>query len=724
MADLKSYYCYQCVVWLLITNLFTGVFVSAQFERNNNSTPVTNTINQPVADTGRNTRKKNIKPIVTAWDVHSLLGRGEMIEDSVRLQLSGSVYWDEADTLPGFTQRLGMIGKPVQTYYGGLPLRYTFLQYPSVPFTGYPDPYGLNIPQQVVFLNTKVPYVNIRFTQASRDIQLLKVILSQNPTPFWNLTAQYQRRTAVGEYRNFVVDHYQLALTSTVYSFNRRWMWLAAAGFNQPADKLNGGSFIARSQDPQTGFRGLAQPLNAEQAGLYCRSRSGWTLARGKLLQVGNHALVAMFEGKYSEFFRKFTDNAPQLSTLQIRYPAYPFRWDSSPIQIRYQRHSGIGILIPAVTFLPVQGLAVETSFFEKEIKAAAVYQFKTDKWDWNLKAVNGLGNRTGYQSIAFNQQYYKQQITAQFYASPGEQHKIGITTDYQLESSNLFVPQQQFEVRVFWVRNRTAYSINDSAKLSDTATSWRPLRFTGDYWPGGWQFGYRKISLNPLFISVFSQSATLRGVSGLQNETVNQWNVRFDWQGGFRSSGGFMYRPRALQIQAIITTAKYLIQYDAFAQPVQWPDELTTTGIMLSGRQRVGRWYAEWQLGAQQRLDNARWGFGVPLLYGTLDIYYANRIINYRTELQAGVILDGFTRYEGWAFQGSEQIFYPAGNYQLPGYIRSDIYVSSRIKSAVIFLKLIHWNEGIWAAGYYTTPFYAMLPRTFSFGVNYSIFD
>ena len=81
------------------------------------------------------------------------------------------------------------------------------------------------------------------------------------------------------------------------------------------------------------------------------------------------------------------------------------------------------------------------------------------------------------------------------------------------------------------------------------------------------------------------------------------------------------------------------------------------------------------------------------------------------------------FSNYSGFAPDVISEEFFPT-LYQVPSYAMANAYFSTQIKQAYIFFKMSHVNEGILQDGYYTTPFYPMLERTFSLGISWAFFD
>jgi hypothetical protein len=57
-------------------------------------------------------------------------------------------------------------------------------------------------------------------------------------------------------------------------------------------------------------------------------------------------------------------------------------------------------------------------------------------------------------------------------------------------------------------------------------------------------------------------------------------------------------------------------------------------------------------------------------------------------------------------------------------GYFIADAFVNVRIRRVRLFFKATQINQDFTQPGYFVAPFYVGLPRTFSFGVNWLLFD
>ena len=112
-----------------------------------------------------------------------------------------------------------------------------------------------------------------------------------------------------------------------------------------------------------------------------------------------------------------------------------------------------------------------------------------------------------------------------------------------------------------------------------------------------------------------------------------------------------------------------------------------------------------------------------IPALFAsaelTYDFIYAKVLY-----VQVGVSAAYRSSYLADAYMPLTQQFYLQNYFLVDQYAVADAFATLRINRVRILLKMSHINEGLGVAGYYTTPRYLGLQRTFSFGVFWPFFD
>ncbi|WP_299821925.1 putative porin [uncultured Pontibacter sp.] len=104
--------------------------------------------------------------------------------------------------------------------------------------------------------------------------------------------------------------------------------------------------------------------------------------------------------------------------------------------------------------------------------------------------------------------------------------------------------------------------------------------------------------------------------------------------------------------------------------------------------------------------------------------VYYQGFIFKKALYGQFGVQAYMPTGYFTDAYMPVTQQFYLQNDIQLTTYPVIDVFVNADIKSLNIFLKMSHVNDQLWEPGYFTTPYYPGMRRSFIFGIKWMFFD
>lgn len=102
-----------------------------------------------------------------------------------------------------------------------------------------------------------------------------------------------------------------------------------------------------------------------------------------------------------------------------------------------------------------------------------------------------------------------------------------------------------------------------------------------------------------------------------------------------------------------------------------------------------------------------------------TYDLIYAKVLY-----VELGLAGHYRSSYLADAYMPLTQQFHLQNGFMADRYIVADAFASLRINRVRLLLKMSHINEGVGSLGYYITPRYLGLQRTFSFGVYWPLFD
>ena len=104
--------------------------------------------------------------------------------------------------------------------------------------------------------------------------------------------------------------------------------------------------------------------------------------------------------------------------------------------------------------------------------------------------------------------------------------------------------------------------------------------------------------------------------------------------------------------------------------------------------------------------------------------LYYQGFIFKKALYGQFGVQAYMPTGYFADAYMPVTQQFYLQNNFELRTYPVIDVFINADIKTLNVFLKMSHVNDGLWEPGYFVTPYYPGMRRSFIFGIKWMFFD
>ncbi len=162
-------------------------------------------------------------------------------------------------------------------------------------------------------------------------------------------------------------------------------------------------------------------------------------------------------------------------------------------------------------------------------------------------------------------------------------------------------------------------------------------------------------------------------------------------------------------------------IYFDEDARPQQLSSAFSMVRVGLGASAGAKRWKAQTQAyyTVISRSDIMR----APTLFvnarGTYDFIFKKVLF-----IQTGVELHYKSAYFADAYMPLTQQFHLQNRQRVEGYVIADVFANFRINRTRLFVKMAHVNEGVFAPGYYVTPDYLAMRRSFAFGVDWYLFD
>jgi len=104
--------------------------------------------------------------------------------------------------------------------------------------------------------------------------------------------------------------------------------------------------------------------------------------------------------------------------------------------------------------------------------------------------------------------------------------------------------------------------------------------------------------------------------------------------------------------------------------------------------------------------------------------LYYESLLFKKKLLLQAGFDLHFTSGYYSDAYNPAISVFYLQDSIKTNNYPFADFFVTFKIKTARVFLKLQNIGHDVFAKTYYQTPHYPMPGLVFQLGINWRFFD
>ena len=290
----------------------------------------------------------------------------------------------------------------------------------------------------------------------------------------------------------------------------------------------------------------------------------------------------------------------------------------------------------------------------------------------------------------------------------------FGLTGNFNKTDSSYF-QYKQGNVENFvglWVD----YYLKDSTQRLTVEAEYlvgkKDLMLRGDITTKWFDAGYALVNSSPTLLQQFFASSHLLWKNQFSNMTTNTVYGQINLRTKF-----LRFSPR-LDYSFI----NDYIYFDETAKPSQY-----TTGL------NVFRFGADFSFQKKRWLVNGQTYFSktdndniikIPTFFANLRVAF-DFIFSKVLFVQIGTDIHYKSRYYADAYMPLTQQFYIQNKVQADGYPSYDVFANFRINRVKLFVKFANASYRLWGAdGYYSTPFYPGMGRSFGFGVNWPLFD
>ncbi len=517
------------------------------------------------------------------------------------------------------------------------------------------------------YYDTKSPYTKLFYIQGSKGQQSLEVEHTRNIKPNWNAGFILKRAVAVkqlasGVAKEFQMSHYSFAAHTSYFSKNKRYTFLFSFTHLDHSQYENGGIFVDSNETKEDMF-----DYKLEKVQLYSLPNSR---TRGTHLRSYQKSSNFRFYNDYSILPKK---------SLQLFH-----QFDYQTIKIRYD--------------------------------------------DDYLSSINSNGldsNLLYYPAINFDSTATRDRIFNELY-----ENKIGIKGSSGKLFYMAYLRRKDFSyiqtnytnvVRSYnenFIGGKAEYRFTDTLKLGIKAEYYlgRDYTFQADFSSQLLDAGYQRISYSPTLFQLKNVSNSYEWDNNFSNTITDVVYVTAKLKNKF-----FFFSP-----MLNFSNINNFIYYDTLSIPKQssLPTQITSVGFSAGISYRILHLENYLRYSKVSGADVIR----VPELFNQTKLYLYGALFKKALRLQIGVDLSWKSGYYGNSYSPGTQQFHLSSttndfNY-LDGYLLADAFINTQIKRGFVFLKWSHVNMGMSEKGYFITPYYTALPRSFEFGVRWLFYD
>lgn len=687
-------------------------------------------------------KKVDIKPNVKFWDRNALFLHQDARQPLVD-ELAMQYRYDDIELQRGFVQSLGQSGKPFQAWQDGVKQQNHIHQSWKNPILNSYNPYVIEGQYQAKFIDTRTPYVNVLYMQGPDRLQTTDVTVSRNFYPFLNTTFYIQRRLSEAAYRDMVTDQLNLYLSANFHALKDRYHAFAVVSYNQVNDAINGGiprgassSWLADKGDLVTDTAVYfplftSQPIwNSDYNGNFFKANNSALLSDAlrknltqqvyldhqyELISPDDSAKIKNKLSVRNEIIWEinnmdYSDQGISTSTLNANLiPVYP-TLDSGQTSI-FEDWLSRRFKISGMASYSLQ----TRGGFQVNINGGLDYQvlqFIKDTTLTTLNSTDQIINGSIEFPLARIEGHLRQRISDRFSAERDVQIKAHLEPWAQV---------QRYRKHAFFMKKDSLGEI----PRPDSSAKYRPVSVDG---------AFTLRDMNPSLFQTFFQ-----GDSGnayvpnpdLTNQlfTHAEVSIRYDFPVKVGLNDTLL--PMFAKVRGFFSRMDNPIYYNsAFEVSQDRENGINWLGLEASFRLRFWRkFYFEntitYQLeaGSANNYETRLQEQSAPNWYGNASLFYENNNIAFAEKFRFGADLRYFGSYAGQTIDPISTEFFPT-NYQITPYFRLGLFAVLRLRGVYVWGRVQHANESLLTNGYFTTPFYPMLERIVSFGVNWSFYN
>jgi hypothetical protein len=536
---------------------------------------------------------------------------------------------------------------------------------------------------QVRYFNTKSPFSNIIYVPGGNDQDLLQFELSRNIDSLWNVGINVQRissnkqlidRTATAD--NTAISHWDFMIHSNYQTKNKKYALLAYLNLSDHNSNDQGGVVqenytVTENNVNVTKLRTLQEMLS------FTGNRPLLTNASTRDKSYNLH-IYHEYEGYKA--FQVYQVIDFQTRKVLFKDANFSDGWKTGFYPYAFKTTGGLGVRYPTDS-ITSKTLVLDSLYNESQYSN---FEYKT--------GIKGFYNGFNYR-LHFRQRFfsYSNPLNGSYSKTGQNENFLGLwLTQYFKDSTRVFG-------EIEYLLGKSDIKINGE--------------FQGKWLSVGGDFK----SASPNLVQQLTYNNSLRW----NNPTTNLLNVK--------SINIFAYtslkiRQLVLRPSLDLTKISSYIYYDTLRNVQQASNDIEILRAGLGFDFKKGHFSTTNQLFVTTKADKNDL-IRLPNLFINTRLAY-DLLYKKKLYIQTGVELHYKSSYYADGYMPAIQQFHLQDKQEVLGYLQADVFADMRINRVRLFLKFAHVNQGLFNGGYYASPGFAGMGRTFEFGVHWLLFD
>ncbi|TGD79308.1 putative porin [Hymenobacter wooponensis] len=177
------------------------------------------------------------------------------------------------------------------------------------------------------------------------------------------------------------------------------------------------------------------------------------------------------------------------------------------------------------------------------------------------------------------------------------------------------------------------------------------------------------------------------------------------------------------LQLVGTFANITNLVYYNEQAVPEQLDNARLVLSLTAQHKFNVGHLFVDNQA-TYTGVTGGTEGLRFPRLVGESRVYYQGYVFKKALFGQFGVQTYFQSRWKPYDYNPTTQQFFFQDHFTIRNTPIADVFLSADIKTVNVFFKMAYVNQFLPQSGYFTTPYYAGLPRRLQFGIRWQFFN